>query len=105
MVFASSGILGIEFTRRQFRLVRATLVGERLVIHDFAVEETFLSGPENTAQQLADLIKRKRAIAAPAAFSLAGPGVVHRLLDFPPMPLRELGVVVEREMRVVGGIG
>lgn len=105
MAFASSGILGIEFMSGQLRLVRGALLGDKLLIHDFAVEEALLPVPENTAQQLEDFIKRKRAMSAQAALSLAGPGVVHRLVDLPSMPLQELGVVVEREMRVIGGIG
>jgi len=105
MAFAGSGILGIEFTSGQLRLVRGALSGGKLAVHDFAVEETLLPTPENLVQQLEELIKRKRAWSARAALALSGPGVVHRLVDLPSMPLQELGLVVEREMRVVGGIG
>lgn len=104
MAFASSGILGIEFTSGQLRLVRGALSGSKLIVHDFAVEEMLFSTPEARVQQLEALIERKRAWSARAAMALSGPGVVHRVVDLPSMPLQELGLVVEREMRAVGGI-
>jgi Tfp pilus assembly PilM family ATPase len=79
--------------------------GYRLRVSDFAMEELLVSNPEAIAQQLETLVQRKGLRSSSTALALSGPEVVHRLLDFPTMPLRELGPVVEREIRAVGGVG
>lgn len=104
MAFGSSGVLGIELGSKQIRLIQGAAVGDLLRVFDFASEDTLIADPENRAQQLESLLKRKRLRSLPAALALSGPGVVHRVLDFPPMPLSELAVVVAREMHVVGGV-
>ncbi len=105
MLFGTSGVLGIDLGPHHLRVLQGALAGQSLKVYDFAQEEVLLSSPENIAQQLERLVERKKLRASPAALILSGPGVVHRLLDFPPMPLNELAVVVEREMRAVGGLG
>lgn len=104
MAFGSSSVLGIELGSKQIRLIQGAAVGELLRVFDFASEDTLIADPENRAQQLESLLERKRLRSLPAALTLSGPGVVHRVLDFPPMPLNELAVVVEREMHVAGGV-
>ncbi len=105
MPFGTSGVLGIEIGSAQLRVVHGAVSGNVLRVYDFATEETLVSNPESTAQQIESLIDRKKLRSYPAALTLSGPGVVHRLLDFPSMPLSELALVVEREMRSVGGVG
>ena len=103
MAFGVSGVLGIELGSTQLRVVHGSLSGNLLKVHDFAADEILISNPENAAQQLESLIERKGLRSYPVALTLSGPGVVHRVLEFPAMPLNELGVVVEREMRLTGG--
>lgn len=105
MAFGTSGVLGIELGSDQLRVIHGALTGTSLSLYDFAGEEVLISNPENVPQQLALLVERKQIGSCPAALTLSGPGVVHRLLDFPAMPVSELAVVVEREMRLVGGPG
>ena len=97
------GVLGIEMGVEHLRLVHGTNAGTVLRLHDFESEESLTANPENVAQQLEVLVARKGYRSWPVALSLSGPGVVHRLLDFPFMPLNELGVVVQREMRSFEG--
>lgn len=103
MAFGTSGVLGIELGSDQLRVIHGALSGNLLKVYDFAREEILISNPENVPQQLESLVERKGLRSYPVALTLSGPGVVHRLLDFPSMPLNELAVVVEREMRLVGG--
>ncbi|MBI4489763.1 MAG: hypothetical protein HY694_11810 [Deltaproteobacteria bacterium] len=105
MAFGNSGVLAIELGSKQLHVIRAAVTGHRLRVYDFAAEEVLISNPENIVQQLEALMARKRLRSSSAALALSGPEVVHRLLEFPPMPLSELGLVVEREMRGVGGTG
>src|SRR3989338_683294 len=105
MAIGTSGVLGIELGSDRLRVVHGALSGNLLKVHDFASEEVLTSNPENLAQHLELLIERKRLRSCPAALVLSGPGVVNRLMDFPSMPLNELSLVVEREMRLVGGAG
>lgn len=105
MAFGVSGVLGIELGSDQLRVIHGALSGSRLSVYDFAAEEILISNPENAAQQLGALVERKKFSSFPAALTLSGPGVVHKVLEFPPMPLNELAVVVGREMRAVGGAG
>ena len=105
MAIGTSGVLGIELGSDRLRVVHGALSGNLLKVHDFASEEVLTSNPENLAQHLESLIERKRLRSCPAALVLSGPGVVNRLMDFPSMPLNELSLVVEREMRLVGGAG
>jgi len=105
MPFGTSGVLGIELGSDQLRVIHGALSGSLLSIYDFAAEEILISNPENAAQQLGALVERKKLSSYPAALTVSGPGVVHRLLDFPSMPLSELALVVEREMHLVGGAG
>ena len=105
MAFGTSGVLGIELGSKQIRIVHGGVSENLLSVYDFAAEESLVANPENAAQQLGLLIERKRLRSYPVALTLSGPGVAHRLLDFPPMPLSELALVVEREMRAVGGLG
>lgn len=105
MALGASGVLAVEFGSNQLRLIHGALSGDSLNIYDFAAEEILLSNSENAPQQLTLLVERKKLRSCPVALTLSGPGVVHRLLDFPSMPVSELAVVVEREMRLVGGVG
>ena len=105
MAFGTSGVLGIEIGSNQLRILHGAVAGNLLQVYDYAAEEALIANPENTAQQLGSLVERKGLRSCPAALILSGPGVVHRLLDFPPMPLSELASVVEREMRSVGAAG
>jgi Tfp pilus assembly PilM family ATPase len=98
-------VLGIDLGPHHLRLLQGALSGDSLKVYEFAQEEILISAPGSIAQQLEGLVKRKRLQGSAAALILSGPGVVHRVLDFPPMPLGELAVVVEREIRTVGGIG
>ncbi|MCH6544496.1 MAG: hypothetical protein IH796_00700 [Deltaproteobacteria bacterium] len=98
-----SGVLGIEMGAEHLRLVHGSNAGGVLRLHDFESEESLTANPENLAQQLEVLVARKGYRSWPVAISLSGPGVVHRLLDFPFMPLNELAVVVQREMRSFEG--
>jgi Tfp pilus assembly PilM family ATPase len=103
MAFDSSGILAIELGSNHLRVLNAALSGHRLRVDDFTAEEIRGAPPESTGQQLDALIARKKVGGSTAAFSLSGPGVLHRLLEFPPMPVSELKLVVEREMKTAGG--
>ena len=105
MALGVSGVLGIELGSDQLRVIHGALSGSRLSVYDFAAEEILISNPENAAQQLGALVERKKFSSFPAALTVSGPGVVHRLLDFPTMPLSELAVVVGREMHLVEGAG
>lgn len=105
MALGVSGVLGIELGSDQLRVIHGGLSGSRLRVYDFAAEELLISNPENAAQQLGALVERKKFSSFPAALTVSGPGVVHRLLDFPTMPLSELALVVGREMHLVGGAG
>ncbi len=103
MAVGTSGYLGVEIESGQIRLVHAAVTGQKLAVLDFAREEVLVSNPENAAQQLEMLVARKKLGSLPVAFALSGPGVVHRLLDFPSMPSKELGVVIGREVRAMSG--
>lgn len=105
MALGVSGVLGIELGSDQLRVIHGALSGSLLSIYDFAAEQILISNPENAAQQLGSLVERKKLSSYPAALTLSGPGVAHRQLDFPLMPLDELSLVVAREMRAVGGAG
>ncbi|MFQ5918252.1 MAG: hypothetical protein ACE5I0_10630, partial [Candidatus Binatia bacterium] len=96
MAFGRTGVLGIEVGSSRLRVVRGAVSGASLRVYDFAAEDIFVANPENVAQQLETVISRRGFRSCPAALSLSGPGVVHRLLEFPIMPPKELGVVVER---------
>ncbi len=98
-----AGVVGIELGVEQIRLVHGSNAGTVLRLHDFEWEEVLTANPENVVQQLEVLVARKGYRSWPVALSLSGPGVVHRLLDFPFMPLEELAVVVQREMRSFEG--
>lgn len=102
MLFGSAGVLAIDMGWRQVRLVHGSATGSYLKVNDFAVEELFTANPENVAQQLGALIQRGGLRSSSAALSLSGPEVVHRVFEFPRMPLNELGPVVAREMRILG---
>jgi len=103
MAFGKTGVLGVEMGLDRLRVVSGAVSGPSLRVYDFATEEILVANSENVAQQLEALISRRGFRSCPAAISLSGPGVVHRLLEFPIMPLKELGVVVEREVQTVGG--
>ena len=105
MAFIRSGILAVELGSNWLHLIHGKVVGQRLTVYDFATEELLVSNPENAAQQLESLVQRKGLRSSSTAVALSGPEVVHRLLDFPPMPLKELGPVVGREMQAVVGVG
>ncbi len=98
-----AGVVGIELGAEQIRMVHGSMVGNQLRVHDFEWEEGLTDNPENVVQQLEVLVARKGYRSWPVALSLTGPGVVHRLLEFPFMPLEELGIVVQREMRSFEG--
>jgi len=104
LALSTASVLAIEMGSSQIRLVQGAMSGSRLSVSDFAMEELLVSNPEDIAQQLEVLVQRKGLQSSPAALALSGPEVVHRLLDFPTMPLRELAPVVEREIRAVGGV-
>ncbi len=105
MAFGISSVLGVEFGSAQLRVVQGCVSGNLLKVYDFAADEILVFNPENAAQQLESLIERKGLRSYPVALALSGPGVVHRVLDFPSMPLNELALVVEREMSLAGGSG
>jgi len=105
MAFGTAGVLGIEIGSGQLRVIHGAVSGNALRVYDFAADEILIPNPENVPQQLGSLAERKGLRSCPVALTLSGPGVVHRLLDFPSMPASELAVVVEREMRLVGGSG
>jgi len=98
-----SRVLGIEVVAHQIRLVLGEVAGGVLRVYDFALEDRLTANQENLAQQLEGTVGRRGWGSNPVALALNGPGVVHRLQDFPSMPLNELGLVVRREMRTMGG--
>ena len=105
MIFGSAGVIAVDLGSNQLRLIHGSVSGPSLKVYDFAAQELFTSNPENVAQQLETLLRRWDARASSAALVLSGPEVVHRVLEFPPMPLKELGAVVGREIRILGEIG
>jgi len=105
MAFGASSVVAVELGSNQLRLIHGAVSGQTAKVYDFAAEEILVSNTESAAQQLGVLVARKKLRSSSAALALSGPGVVHRLLEFPPMPLKELKVVVEREMRTATGAG
>lgn len=97
-------VLGIEIGAGRIRMVHGAKVGTVLRVYDFATESNFTAIGESADQELGQLIGRMGLQSSPVALALSGPGVVHRLQDFPLMPLNELSVVVQREMRAMGGV-
>ncbi|MGH7829104.1 MAG: pilus assembly protein PilM, partial [Candidatus Binatia bacterium] len=105
MAFGASGVVAVELGSNQLRLIHGAVSGPKAKVYDFAAEEILVSNAESAAQQLSVLVAHKKLRSSSAALALSGPGVVHRVLDFPPMPLKELKIVVEREMRTATGAG
>ena len=105
MIFGSAGIIAVDLDSNQLRLIHGSVSGPSLKVYDFAAQELFTANPENVAQQLEILLRPWRVGASSAALVLSGPEVVHRVLEFPPIPLKELGAVVGREIRHLGEIG
>lgn len=105
MALGTAGVLGIEIGSDQIRLIHGAVSGGALKVYDFAAEEVLVSNPENVPQQLASLVERRKLGSCPVGLALSGPGVVHRILEFPSMPLSELTAVVEREMRLITQAG
>jgi Tfp pilus assembly PilM family ATPase len=103
MAFGKAGVLGVEVGLDRLRVVRGAVSGPSLQIYDFATEEILVASPENVAQQLEALISRRGFRSFPAALTLSGTGVVHRLLEYPIMPMKELDAVVARDIGTVGG--
>jgi Tfp pilus assembly PilM family ATPase len=103
MVFGDSGVLAIELGSSHFRILHGAVSGHRLNVYDFASEQMFGADLESTTRQLEELIARKKLQVSGAALDLSGPGVLHRLLEFPLMPASELELVVTREMKTMGG--
>lgn len=104
MRFGGSGLVALELDSNRLRLVHGSASAASVRIHNFAVEELLTPNAENVAQQIGLLLRRTGVRASGAAFVLSGPEVVHRVLEFPPMPLRELDRVVGREIRLLGEI-
>jgi len=102
VILERSTILGIELRSDQLRIIQGALSEGLLKVHDFASEELVVSTPESAAQQLEALVARKKWRSSSATLALSGPEVVHQILDFPPMPTKELELVVQREMRMSG---
>jgi Tfp pilus assembly PilM family ATPase len=105
MPFGSSGIIALDLTSKRLRLLHAVVSGASLSVYHFAAENLFAARPENVADQLGTLLRRAGIRSAAAAVALSGPEVVHRVLEFPSMPVKELGPVVAREMRLLGDSG
>lgn len=103
MAFGDSGVLAIDLGSNHFRIIHGAVSGSRLSVYDFASEQILGGTLESTTQQLEALVTRKRLEASAGALDLSGPGVLHRLLEFPPMPISDLGLVVEREIKTMGG--
>jgi Tfp pilus assembly PilM family ATPase len=105
MAFGKAGVLGVQVGSGRLRVVRGSVLGPSLRIYDFAAEEILVANSVNIAQQLEALISRRGFRFFPAALTLSGPGVVHRLLEYPVMPTEELGAVVARDIGTIGGGG
>jgi Tfp pilus assembly PilM family ATPase len=105
MAFGKAGVLGVEVGSGRLRVVRGAVSGPSLRIYDFAAEDILVANSENIAQQLEALVSRRGFRSFPAALTISGPGVVHRLLEYPIMPMKELNAVVARDIGAVGGVG
>lgn len=102
MIFRDPGVLALDIGARRLRALHGEISEGILRVRDFAVEEQLVPGWEGATAQVEALVARKKLGSAAASLVLSGPGVVHRLLDFPAMPLAELDLVVSRDMAAAG---
>jgi Tfp pilus assembly PilM family ATPase len=104
VAFGDSGVLAIELGSSHFRVLHGAVSGQRLHVNDFASEQILGTDLESATRQLEELIARKKLQVSGAALDLSGPGVLHRLFEFPLMPANELEIVVTREIKNMGGM-
>lgn len=102
MPFGTSGIIALDLTSGRLRLLHGAVSGASLRVYNFAAEDLFTTNAENVAHQLGATLQRAGIRSSAAAVVLSGPEVVHRVLEFPPMSLKELEPVVAREIRLLG---
>lgn len=102
MRFGSPGVIALDLVSNRLRLLHGSVSAAALKVYTFVAEDFFTANAENVAQQLGTVLRREGVRSSAAACVLSGPEVVHRVLEFPPMPLKELGPVVGREIRLLG---
>lgn len=104
MAAKGSHILAIELGSEHLRVLYGVSDEPGVKVLDFATEELLDPGPDSARHRLEALLRRKRFGSSLAAIALSGPGILHRVLSFPPMPRRELALVMQREISAVEGV-
>lgn len=103
-MFQSPEILGVYLGSKGLLVVRGSASDSGFTVTDFVHDEILVRHAETVTQQLRGLIESRRLRSSLAAFGLSGPQVLHRLLELPPIPIKELGPIVAREMRAAGAM-
>ncbi len=93
--------LALQITPSQIRLVEADTSRWPIKILNFALLDIISPHEDNIFQQIRGVIKRGLFETKKVNFAFFHPSIIHRLLSFPPMPAREIGAVLKREVEEI----
>ena len=93
--------LGLQITHSQIRLVEADTSRWPIKILNFAFLDLLSPHEDNIAQQIQGVIKKGLFETKKVNLAFFHPSVTQRLLTLPPMPTKDIGAVLKREVEEI----
>ena len=91
--------IGLEITSSQIRLVEADVSSWPVRVLNLALIDLFSPHEDNITQQIKGVLERGQFKGRKVNIVLSHPAIIHRLINLPPIPKEEMGVIVGREVK------
>lgn len=92
-------ITGIEVTSSQIRLLEADTSKQPARILNFALIDLLSPHEGNITEQIKGILDQGRFEGKIANIAISHPSLIHRVITLPPMPSKEMDMVIEREVK------
>lgn len=99
MLFESKSIVGIEIDSLQIRFVWMDSSTKPAKVLDFGVVNLLSTHPENVAQQLMAVVKKRGLEGQKASLAVSDSAIVHHTITTPPLSSRDMQMAVKRETK------
>lgn len=97
-------VLGIEYAGDRIKIVEVSF-GRKLKVFNFAIVDNRSVDPERRTEQLNHTLQTRGFEAKDAIIATSGGNTEHRLLTLPPLSLREMHFVMQRESKKLAPTG
>jgi len=104
MTRMANRVLGIEYAGDRIKIVEVGFA-RKLKVFNFAIIDNRNVAPERRTEQLSHTLQVRGFLAKDAIIATGGGNTEHRLLTLPPLSMREMHFVMQREAKKLASTG